>query len=450
MLWILQLMMTWSMLLASGSAISLTLTLAPSSVVGGNSATGTITLSTAAPVGGVTVTVTNPPGTTVQAGAAQVGIQQEGSTKIAIAGGARTVSFRVNTAGVAASTTATLNATSGTDATSANLTILPASIRAVTITPVGVVGGQSVSAQIALDGAAAIGTGTTVQLAASSSARDGSILAVGDGSVRAIGGVSAATAPATAHFPPGSRSITVPVTTSPVPTDQSGLITATLGASTASGSFVISAPVVTSLSLNPSTVVSGSSTTGTVTLNGPAPAQAAPILLSSNNTIVTVPASVTVSAGSSQQTFQVTTAAATVGATVTIATRRVREAASRISDGTSNTIQIGEAIPAAASATLTLLPAPVIATFTLRPTKVKGGANVIAEIQLLPGVTSAQTITLTTDRTDVQLPATVSVPASGVPTPFTITTHDVNEKVIATITATAGTQSIAVSLTINK
>jgi hypothetical protein len=90
----------------------------------------------------------------------------------------------------------------------------------------------------------------------------------------------------------------------------------------------------------------------------------------------------------------------------------------------------------------------VIATFTLRPTKVKGGANAIAEIQLLPSVTSPQTVALSTDRPDViQLPSTVSVAASAVPTPFTITTHDVNQKIIVTITATAGTQSIPLSLT---
>src|SRR5437868_9674984 len=129
MLWILQIVMTWSMLLASGSAISLTFTLEPSSVIGGNQTTGTITLSTVAPAGGAIVTVTNPPGTTIQAGAAQFGnIQSEGSTKIAIAEGARTVSFRVNTAGVATSTIAKLTATSGGDAASVSLTILPASI----------------------------------------------------------------------------------------------------------------------------------------------------------------------------------------------------------------------------------------------------------------------------------------------------------------------------------
>jgi len=444
MLWILQIVTTtWSLLLAPGAAIPITFTLAPESVVGGTSTIGTVTLSTAAPAGGATVTITHPAGTSIQAGALRLGIISfEGSTTLAIAEGSRTASFRVNTAGVAALTSATLTAKSGSDAVSTNLIIRPASITTVTFTPATVIGGQGASAVIALDGAAASGTGTTVQLA------------VGDGSISSINGSNTdLTAPATAHFSPGAQSLTVPVTTKPVNADRSMRLTATLGTTSSFGSLLISAPVVTSLVLNPSTVVSGNSATATVTLSGPAAELGKVIPLSANNAIVTVPPSVEVGAGSSQQTFQVTTSPVTTSGNtiVTITAQRVREGASRIADDTSNTIQIAENTQRAASATLTLLPAPVLGSFTLRPTKVKGGANVIAEIQLLPSVTSAQTITLTTDQPNiVQLPAAVSVRASGVATPFTITTHDVNQKIIATITATAGSQSIPVSLTIDK
>jgi len=64
-----------------------------------------------------------------------------------------------------------------------------------------------------------------------------------------------------------------------------------------------------SVSLNPTVVAGGSSSTGTVTLNGPAPAGGAMVTLSSGNaSVAVVPASVTVSAGSNTATFPVTTA----------------------------------------------------------------------------------------------------------------------------------------------
>src|SRR5256886_11644195 len=52
-----------------------------------------------------------------------------------------------------------------------------------------------------------------------------------------------------------------------------------------------------SLALNPTTVTGGGNSTGTVTLNRPAPAGGASVTLSSNNTAATVPGSVTVPAG---------------------------------------------------------------------------------------------------------------------------------------------------------
>jgi hypothetical protein len=506
------------------------------------------------------VTVTNPSGTTVQAGVKQVGIQSVGSTNIAIAEGARTISFRVTTAGVAASTTVTLTATSGTDVVSTTLLITPASIRAVTLTPAAVVGGQSASAVITLDGAAPSGTGAAMQLAVTRF--------FNDGSARAVSDPAAAAAPATTQVSPGAVSVTVALTTTPVGVDQSAQITATLGASTSSGALVIKAPVITSLLLNPSTVVSGNSTTGTVTLSGPAPGRGVVVPLSTSNANATVPASITVDAGSSAKTFQVTTPPITTflpngGNTVTIGAHAntTTGTAGTIPDGASNTILFGESAPIRASATLTLLravalqsvsvpvlpaaggapvtlglvfnndlqqiapggtgfpntgiiagtaqitvdqpalvqlpatvtipsnantvlvrgtttppatdqnvtitttfgsktistplllraPIPALATFTLRPKKVKGGSDVIAEFQLTPAMTSAQVITLTTDRPDlIQLPASVTIPVSPVPTQFTFTTQAVAHEVDATITATAGIQRIPVVLTVKR
>jgi len=68
-------------------------------------------------------------------------------------------------------------------------------------------------------------------------------------------------------------------------------------------------PTVSSLTLNPTSVVGGlQSSTGTVTLSGPAPAGGATVMLSSSNTTVArVPSSVTVPAGATSATFTVNT-----------------------------------------------------------------------------------------------------------------------------------------------
>ena len=64
---------------------------------------------------------------------------------------------------------------------------------------------------------------------------------------------------------------------------------------------------LSSLALNPTSVAGGNSSTGTVTLSGPAPGGGAQVLLSSSNRAASVPSSVTVPAGATSATFQVNT-----------------------------------------------------------------------------------------------------------------------------------------------
>src|SRR5205807_10462942 len=82
-----------------------------------------------------------------------------------------------------------------------------------------------------------------------------------------------------------------------------------------------SAPTtISSLTLNPISVVGGAqSSTGTVTLSGPAPTGGAVVSLSSSNpSVAAVPASVTVPAGASSASFTVTTSAVVASTAVTI------------------------------------------------------------------------------------------------------------------------------------
>lgn len=80
-----------------------------------------------------------------------------------------------------------------------------------------------------------------------------------------------------------------------------------------------SSQTLTSLTLAPATVVGGKRVRGTVTLSAPAPAGGAVVALSGDSTSITVPASVTVPAGTTSATFAITTkrVRATTLATVT-------------------------------------------------------------------------------------------------------------------------------------
>jgi len=75
---------------------------------------------------------------------------------------------------------------------------------------------------------------------------------------------------------------------------------------------ILPTPVFLSLSLAPSSVTGGNSSTGTVTLDGPAPGGSVVVSLSSSNpSVATVPSGVTIPEGSASATFMVATVAVT-------------------------------------------------------------------------------------------------------------------------------------------
>jgi hypothetical protein len=112
------------------------------------------------------------------------------------------------------------------------------------------------------------------------------------------------------------------VNTTPVSATTSGNITATYSGVTKSATLTVKPPApaaLTSLTLNPSTVVASATSKGTVNLTAAAPAGGAVVALtSSNSSRATIPASVTVPAGASSATFNVGTATTNKKTSVTI------------------------------------------------------------------------------------------------------------------------------------
>src|SRR2546427_11249429 len=95
-----------------------------------------------------------------------------------------------------------------------------------------------------------------------------------------------ASVPASVTVPGNATSATFTVSTSPVSTTTSVTISGSYNGTTLSASLTVTPapPTLSSLSLSPTSVTGGSSSTGTVTLSAPAPRGGAVVRLSSNKT----------------------------------------------------------------------------------------------------------------------------------------------------------------------
>ena len=137
---------------------------------------------------------------------------------------------------------------------------------------------------------------------------------------------SAASVPASVTVPAGGASATFTVTTHSVPVSTPVYITVW---SEGNGDHPIlwvdpgppgppGAVTLSALALAPSTVTGGTSSQGTVTLSGPAPAGGAVVALSSSGSAAGVPGTVTVAANATTATFAITTTSVTSSTPVTI------------------------------------------------------------------------------------------------------------------------------------
>jgi hypothetical protein len=168
--------------------------------------------------------------------------------------------------------------------------VTQAALSSMSITPASVAGGQSATGTVALTAAAPAG-GVSVNLSSAN---------------------PAATVPATVTVPANATAANFAVGTSAVATTTVGNITASYSGVAKSATLTVTRLTValSSLIVTPATVTGGATTIGTVTLNGPAPAAGIIVKLASNKPgKARVPSSVTVAAGDSSVTFDVTTTA---------------------------------------------------------------------------------------------------------------------------------------------
>lgn len=179
-----------------------------------------------------------------------------------------------------------------------------------------------------------------------------------------------------------------------------------------------SSPVwISSLNLNPTTVASGSTSTGTVNLNMSAPNGAVLALATGNSSVAKVPATVTVSPGSSTATFAVNAGFASSPTDVAIS---------------------GSLGAQTRSATLRVTPPAVsLASLKVNPATVGGGNSTTGTITLTDAAPSGGAlIALSSGNPSfVGVPAHVTVPAGSSTATFTVTTLAVPSSTTVTLSA---------------
>ena len=265
-----------------------TLQASPTSVASGGTSTLTVTLSTAAPTGGSIVTLSsNNAALTVPA-------------SVTVAAGATTGTFTATAGSVSATQSVTVTATLNGTATTV-----------VTVTPSGGSGSPAVTTLQASPMSVASGGTSTLTVTLSVAAPTG-------GSVVTLSSNNAAlTVPASVTVAAGSTTGTFTATAGSVSATQQVTVTATLNG-TATTVVTVTPPTVFALQASPTSVVSGSASTCSVTLSGPAPTGGSVVTLSSNNAALTVPASVTVAAGATTGTFTATAGSVSANQQVTV------------------------------------------------------------------------------------------------------------------------------------
>ena len=192
---------------------------------------------------------------------------------------------------------------------------------------------------------------------------------------------------------------------------------------------------LSSLSLNPTSVTGGNSSTGTVTLSGAAPAGGAQVALSSNNGAASVPSSLAVPAGATSATFTVSTSAVAASTTVAI---------SAAHGGVTKTASL--------TVTPASPPAPSLSSLTLNPTSGIGGAQSSTGTVTLsgPAPTGGAQVVLSSNNGAASVPSRVFVPAGATSATFAVSTSVVLVSTSVTISASynSTTQTATLSVTL--
>jgi len=365
----------------------------PTAVIGGNSTTATLAISSVAGPYGQTVAI--------DAGG-NAGVTGPSSATVPF--GNSSVTFSVTTTYVSSQTVATITATLGSSSMSASLTIDPATITGVSMSPTAVIGGTSSTGTITLNTHAGP-TGDAVTINAPSPA--------------------SVTSPVT--VPAGTSTTTFTVNTSAVSVANLVIISCTQNSTTKQATLTVNPATLTNFTLASGSVVGGTNASGTITLGSAAGPSGDTATLSTtpSSPAVTPPASAIVASGTTTKTFSIPTAAVATSTTVAV-------------KATWNGVTLSQ--------NLTVTP-PAVSAFSVSPTAIYAGQTSTGTLTL-SGTSAGDSVSMTRSAVGATSPVTVTVPSGMTSTTFTLTGSAVATTTNVVFTATFNSTNKQATLTV--
>jgi uncharacterized repeat protein (TIGR03803 family) len=373
----------------SGDTVS-SLTFNPTSFPNGHSTTGTVTLSAAAPSGGSVVALSDDNASVLNV-----------PSSVTVPAGATTATFTAtaNNLFVLSNTLVTTTATLGNSTTQGTVTVTTGiAVTSISLNPRTVTAGNSTTATVTIASPAPSG-GNEV------------LISTNNNNTAAVETMKL---PITVTVPAGQTSVSFSLGTNCETFSVVAPIYGQSGGATISTNLTVNAAsscgtTVSSVTLNPTSVTGGSSSTGTVTISPAAPSGGSVVALNSNSSSASVPGSVTVPSGSTSATFTVTTTSVSSTTTAVI------------------TATLGSS---SQQASLTITPASsvTLSSLTLNPTSVSGGNSSTGTVTLTGAAPSGgATVTLSSSNTSVAtVPSSITVQAGNTSASFTVNTQRVS------------------------
>lgn len=225
--------------------------------------------------------------------------------------------------------------------------------------------------------------------------------------------------PISVTIPFESQTASFSINTTSVVATVTRTITATLGGSQVTATLQIQAPKLTSLTITPTSIGGGGVAQGLVSL-GASAAGSTSISLSKSGSEITIPNSVSVAAGQTSASFNVSTTA--VSTTVTRSVTATREGVSK-------------------TATITILPFTMISA-AITPANVVGGNNASETVRFSSPAPSGMSLTVRDNDSRTSVPATVEIPSGATEVTFPITSQGTSTQFTSNISVYLGSKSI--------